>query len=112
VCSSDLWGVKTYGAYVDSADANLINEINLAQNGIGAQPSWKKFKIIDRIQWTLDALHKNAYFINSKCIAHIDEMNNYVWNDKKNLTPMDKNDHTLNASQYAWIPYKHLLRNS
>ena len=110
--NNQLWGVKTYGAYIDSADANLINEINLAQNGIGAQPSWKKFKIIDRIQWTLDALHKNAYFINSKCITHIDEMNNYVWNDKKNLTPMDKNDHTLNASQYAWIPYKHLLRNS
>ena len=109
--NNEIWGTKTYGAYVDSADANLINEINLAQNGIGAQPSWKKFKIIDRIQWTLDALNKNAYIINSKCINHIDEMNNYVWNDKKNLTPMDKNDHTINSSQYAWIPYKHLLRN-
>ena len=109
--NNEIWGTKTYGAYVDSADANLINEINLSQNGIGAQPSWKKFKIIDRIQWTLDALNKNAYLINSKCTNHIDEMQSYVWNDKKNLTPMDKNDHTINSSQYAWIPYKHLLRN-
>lgn len=109
--NNQKWGLKTYGAYVDSADANLINEINLAQNGVGAQPSWKQFKIIDRIQWTLDALHKNCYLVNSKCITHIEEMQGYVWNDKKNLTPMDKGDHTINSAQYSWIPYKHLLRN-
>jgi phage terminase large subunit len=107
--NNQKYGMPTYGSYVDSADANLINEINMSRNAIGASPAWKKFGIIDRIQWTLDALHNNAYLINENCAEHVKEMKNYMWNEKKSLTPMDKNDHTINAVQYAFIPYRHLV---
>jgi phage terminase large subunit len=103
------WKMITYGAYVDSADANLINEINLSRNQIAASPAWKKFQIADRITWTLDALHQHAYLINESCVEHIKEMKNYMWNQKKSFVPLDKNDHTINAVQYAFIPYRHLV---
>ena len=103
------WNTTTYGAYVDSADSNLINEINMSRNPIAASPAWKKFRIADRIQWTLDALHQNAYLINENCVEHIKEMKNYMWDQKKSFVPLDKNDHTINAVQYSYIPYKNLV---
>ena len=107
--NNQKWQTTTYGCYVDSADANLINEINMSKNNIAASSAWKKFGITDRIQWTLDALHKNCYLINENCQEHIKEMKNYMWNEKKSFTPLDKNDHTINAVQYAFIPYRHLV---
>lgn len=109
--NNQKWRLTTYGAYVDSADANLINEINLSRNQISATGAWKKIQIIDRIQFTLDALHQNAYLINENCIEHIKEMKSYMWNPKKNLTPVDKGDHTINAVQYAYLPYRHIVGN-
>ena len=32
----------------------------------------------------------------------------HSWDDEKD-EPEDKNDHTINANQYAWIPYKNLI---
>jgi len=29
--------------------------------------------------------------------------------EDKNNTPEDRNDHTINASQYGWLPYKMLI---
>lgn len=107
--NNQKWQMTTYGCYVDSADANLINEINMSKNQIAASPAWKKFGIVDRIQWTLNALHTNSYLINANCTEHIQEMKNYMWNEKKSLMPMDKNDHTINAVQYSFIPYRHLV---
>ena len=37
---------------------------------------------------------------------HIDELNKYSWDEKKTDRPEDAHDHTINASQYAWIPYR------
>ena len=107
--NNQKWKTTTYGCYVDSADANLINEINMSRNSIAASPAWKKFGITDRIQWTLNALHKHSYLINEKCVEHIKEMKNYMWDNKKSFTPIDKGDHSINAVQYAFIPYRHLI---
>jgi len=37
--------------------------------------------------------------------VHIKEHNTYSWLPNKDI-PEDGNDHTINASQYGWIPYK------
>jgi phage terminase large subunit len=40
------------------------------------------------------------------CINHIKELESYSWKEDKDNEPEDRNDHTINASQYAWLPYK------
>ena len=35
-------------------------------------------------------------------------MNAYSWQETKEA-PEDKNDHTINANQYAWLPYKYMI---
>ena len=42
------------------------------------------------------------------CTEHLAELDRYSWDEEKDK-PEDKNDHTINANQYAWIPYKHLI---
>jgi hypothetical protein len=34
------------------------------------------------------------------------ELETYSWQEDKNNVPEDRNDHTINAGQYAWLPYK------
>ena len=36
----------------------------------------------------------------------IEEYNVYSWDEKKPNCPEDRNDHCVNAEQYAWLPYK------
>ena len=34
------------------------------------------------------------------------EYNAYSWQEDKDNEPEDRNDHTINAEQYSWLPYK------
>lgn len=45
--------------------------------------------------------------INRNCNStrYIAELEKYSWNEDKDI-PEDRNDHTINASQYGWIPYR------
>ena len=45
-------------------------------------------------------------YILDNCQESIKERNVYSWDEKKDNTPEDANDHTINACQYAWIPYR------
>ena len=40
------------------------------------------------------------------CKPEIDELNLYSWSEDKDNVPEDRNDHTINADQYSWLPYK------
>lgn len=102
------WGFAK-NVYIDSADQATITELNkhkrLHSSIYNFVPAYKKTKIIDRIKLMQSWLHKDRYLILSHCKNHISEMESYSWDDKKDNEPEDRNDHTINASQYAWLPY-------
>ncbi|HDN2450634.1 TPA: terminase, partial [Clostridioides difficile] len=76
--------------------------------------SYKKVNIIDRIHLQLGWLnYENGpvyYEIVDTCINHIMEHEVYSWKEDK-YEPEDANDHTINASQYAWIPFRHHIHD-
>lgn len=42
------------------------------------------------------------------CTEHILELEKYSWDEEKDV-PEDRNDHTINAGQYGWIPYRNMI---
>ncbi len=66
--------------------------------------AWKKMQIIDRIHLQLGWFKTNDYIVLSHCTNHIQELESYSWKDDK-YEPEDRNDHTINASQYGFIPH-------
>lgn len=66
----------------------------------------EKTTIIDRINLQLGWLAQEYYFILEHCVHSIAELESYSWQEDKDNTPEDRNDHTINADQYAWLPYK------
>ncbi|MBQ7595972.1 MAG: terminase, partial [Clostridia bacterium] len=96
--------------FVDSADQATITELNKYKRENPCvyifNNSYKKLKIIDRITLQLGWLHTDDYLVCDCCKNHIGELECYCWNDKRDNEPEDANDHTINAAQYAWIPYK------
>ena len=103
------WGFAR-DVFIDSADQATITELNkhkrLHSSIYNFIPAYKQTKIIDRIKLMLSWLHQGRYLVLSHCTHHIAELESYSWNDKKDNEPEDRNDHTINASQYAWLPYK------
>lgn len=102
------WGLAR-NVFVDSADQATIQELNKYKR---QRPSvyvfnnaYKKLKIIDRINLQLGWLHTGHYLVADSCTQHIRELENYAWKEDKDNEPEDANDHTINASQYGWIPY-------
>ena len=53
-------------------------------------------------------LKDGCYLGLSHCINHIKELETYSWQDDK-YEPEDRNDHTINASQYGYLPYKKVI---
>ena len=104
-----VWGFAK-DVYIDSADQATITELEKYKrlhgsiyNFIGA---WKKLKIIDRLSLQRGWMAHGYYLILDICKPNIDEMNVYSWKEDKSNEPEDGNDHTINADQYSWIPYK------
>ena len=98
--------------YVDSADSATLSELAKYKraNGITYNfiPAWKKTTIINRINLENGWLAQGYYLILSHCDNHIGEHNKYSWKPNKD-EPEDGNDHTINGSQYGWLPYKNLI---
>lgn len=102
------WGFSR-DVFVDSADQATITELRkfkqrngIIYNFVGA---YKKTQIIDRIHLQLNWISKLNYLVNASCKNHIAELESYSWQDDKYL-PEDCNDHTINATQYAFLPFK------
>lgn len=102
------WGLARY-VYIDSADQATITELMKYKRNHPCVymfiPAYKKLEIIDRINIQLGWLHTGHYLVVDTCRNHITELETYSWKEDKDNTPEDANDHTINASQYAWIPY-------
>lgn len=102
------WGFSR-DVFIDSADQATLTELRkfkqkngIIYNFVGA---YKKTQIIDRIHLQLNWISKLNYLVNASCKNHIAELESYSWQDDKYL-PEDCNDHTINATQYAFLPFK------
>lgn len=110
------WGLAR-DVFVDSADQATITELKkfkrtnpCVYNFINA---YKKVTIIDRIHLALGWINvdnKIYYEVLNTCIEHIRELESYSWKEDK-YEPEDSNDHTINSSQYAWIPFRTKIGN-
>ena len=104
---------KEYGfarnVYIDSADQATIKELNKYKINnpciYSFNNAYKKMQIIDRINLQLGWLHNMYYLVVDTCTNHIQELESYSWQEDKDNTPEDSNDHTINSCQYGWIPY-------
>lgn len=98
--------------FIDSADQATMNELIKYNNEVGSiydfYNAWKKLTIIDRIAMQQGWMKDDDYLIVDECVENIHELNTYSWKEDK-AEPEDANDHTINADQYSWIPYKHLI---
>lgn len=103
------WGFAR-NVFIDSADQATITELlkhkRLHSSIYEFLPAYKKTRIIDRIKLMLSWLQQGSYLVLDCCKEHIAEIERYSWDEKKDNTPEDRNDHTINASQYSWLPYK------
>ena len=68
----------------------------------------KRVRIIDRINISSGWMKNLKYLVLNHCEEHIRELNIYSWKEDKD-EPEDRNDHTINASQYGYIPYINII---
>lgn len=104
----DEWGFAK-NVFIDSADQATLTECAKYRKNNACMyvfnPAYKKIKIIDRINTQLGWLHTGDYLVVDTCKNHIRELENYSWKTDKDNEPEDSGDHTINASQYGFIPY-------
>lgn len=95
--------------FIDSADTGTALECNKYKKNHGSpylfQGAWKKMQNIDRINLQSGWLAHGDFLVVNTCKESIRELNLYSWQENKD-EPEDRNDHTINASQYAWLPFK------
>lgn len=110
------WGFAR-NMFLDNADQATMMEFNKYKRIHGCiytlNNAWKKVEIVDRINLQLgwlaydEATGKEPYYyILEHCTHYISEMELYSWDEEKDNTPEDKNDHMVNSTQYAWLPYE------
>ena len=102
-----MWGDFRH-IFIDSADQATITEASKYKRTNGSvyifNPAYKDMKIIDRINLQLGWIAKDQFRVVDECTECIRELGVYAWKEDKN-EPEDKNDHTVNAGQYGWLPY-------
>lgn len=102
------WGFAR-NIFIDSADQATILECQKYKRAHGSiytfNPAWKKTAIIDRINLQAGWLAHGDFLIVDTCKEYIRELNTYSWKEDKD-EPEDRNDHTINAAQYGWLPFR------
>lgn len=108
------WGLAR-DVFIDSADQATITELKKYKRihpcVYNFNNAYKKTEIIDRIHLQLgwifssDQVH---YYVVDTCTNHIHELETYSWKESE-YKPEDANDHTINAGQYSWLPYKNKI---
>lgn len=103
---TEKWGFSRVVS-IDNADAATIMEVNKRKRNYPSLHQFigsdKRLKVINRIDFMNSWIDKRQYLIVNHCNVHIHEITSYAY--EKGL-PEDRNDHTINASQYGWIPHK------
>lgn len=102
------WGFAK-DVFIDSADQATITELRKYKRLHGCLynffDAYKKLEILDRIKLQLGWIQQGCYLVVDTCVEHLGELDRYSWDEDKDK-PEDRNDHTINASQYGWIPYR------
>ena len=105
------WGFAK-DVFIDNADQATITELKKYKRLHGSLynflDSYKKVAILDRINLQLGWIQQGCYLVTDTCTSHLHELDVYSWDEEKDK-PEDKNDHTINANQYAWTPYRHII---
>lgn len=108
--SKAKWGFARQ-TFIDSADQATITEFHKYRRNHPEclylfNPAFKKVQIIDRIEFQNGWFSEGSYLIHESCRNYINELETYSWQEDKDNTPEDGNDHMINSVQYAWIPYR------
>lgn len=98
--------------YIDSADSGTIQEAQKYKIKTGCiydfAGAWKKTKIITRIQLQQSWMQTGDFLVvGEDCADYVGELNTYSYDEKNQ--PEDGHDHNINATQYAFLPYKKLI---
>ncbi len=105
------WGFAK-DVFIDSADQATITELRKYKRLHGCLynfiDAYKRVEILDRIKLQLGWIQQGCYLVVDTCIEHLSELDRYSWDDEKD-EPEDRNDHTINANQYSWIPYRNMI---
>lgn len=111
------WGFAR-DVFIDNADQATITELKKYKRQHGSVynflNAYKKVEIIDRIHLMLgwlnvsDVKTEADYIVLDHCIHHIEELESYSWKEDE-YKPEDRNDHTINASQYSFIPFRNVI---
>ena len=105
------WGFAK-DVFIDSADQATITELRKYKRLHGCLynfwDAYKKVEILDRIKLQLGWIQQDCYLVVDACEGHLHELDTYSWDEEKD-EPEDRNDHSINAQQYAWIPYRNLV---
>ena len=105
------WGFAR-NVFIDNADQATITELKKYKRLHGSMylfnDSYKKVTILDRINLQIGWIQQGCYLVVDSCKEHLSELDSYSWDDDKDV-PEDAHDHTVNAGQYSWIPYRQLI---
>ena len=105
------WGFAKE-VFIDCADQATITELRKWKRLHGCLynfiDSYKRVEILDRIKLQLGWIQQGCYLVVDTCTEHLSELDRYSWDEEKDI-PEDRNDHTINASQYGWIPYRQMI---
>lgn len=105
------WGFAK-DVFIDCADQATITELRKYKRLHGCLynflDSYKGVQIIDRIKLQLGWIQQGCYLVVDTCTEHLNELDRYSWKEDRD-EPEDMNDHTINANQYGWIPYRNLI---
>lgn len=107
------WGLARH-CFIDSADQATITELRKYKRTHADcmyifEDSHKKLRNIDRIQLQLawmDGSDPCFRILAENCQPYVRELNTYSWDESKDSTPEDGNDHCIQSCQYSWIPYR------
>lgn len=101
------WGYAK-NIFVDNADQATLTELYKYKRSHPCfytfNEAWKETTIIDRIHMQQGWIYHGNYLVVDVCHEHIKELETYSWQEDK-YEPEDRNDHTINASQYGWLPF-------
>ena len=105
------WGFAK-DIFVDNADQATMTELAKYKRLNGCLynfwDAYKKFGILDRIKLQQGWIQRGDYLVLDTCVNHLSELERYSWAEDKDM-PEDRNDHTINANQYGWIPYRSMI---
>ena len=108
------WGFAK-NVFVDCADQATLTELYKYKRTHPCiytfNDAWKETTIIDRIHMQQGWIYHGDYLVVDDCVHHIRELEVYSWQEDK-YEPEDRNDHTINAGQYGWLPFVQYIKTS